>query len=154
MWQVIRALVDEGATLLLTTQYLEEADELATSIAVVDRGKIIARGTSDELKRQVGGERIEVVVRREAAIPQVTQMMAALDSRAGQVAVDQHTRRLTMATNGGADFLLALVRQLGDEHIEIDDVGLHRPTLDDVFLTLTGHSAEEEAAAAQNGKQA
>jgi ABC-2 type transport system ATP-binding protein len=154
MWHVIRGLVDEGATLLLTTQYLEEADELATSIAVVDRGKIIARGTSDELKRQVGGERIEVVVRDNAAVGRVTALLAALGTTGAHVAVDEHTRKLSVATNGGADSLLTLVRQLAEEHIEIDDIGLHRPTLDDVFLTLTGHGAEDETAASQNGRQA
>jgi len=145
MWDVIRGLVKEGTTLLLTTQYLEEADELADTIAVVDKGKIIARGTSDELKSQVGGERIEVVVRHATHIPRLTQIMAELDTTMPQVTVDEHTRRLSIATNAGADGLMALVRKVAEEHIEIDDVGLHRPTLDDVFLTLTGHAAEERA---------
>ena len=145
MWDVIRRLVREGATLLLTTQYLEEADELADTIAVVDHGKIIARGTADELKRQVGGERIDVVVRNAEAIPRVSEMMAALDTTMPHVTLDQHTRRVSIATNSGADCLLTLVRQLAEERIDIDDIGLHRPTLDDVFLTLTGHAAEERA---------
>jgi len=145
MWDVIRGLVKEGTTLLLTTQYLEEADELADTIAVVDKGKIIARGTSDELKSQVGGERIEVVARHATDIPRMTQIMAELDTTMPQVTVDEHTRRLSIATNAGADGLMALVRAVAEEHIEIDDVGLHRPTLDDVFLSLTGHAAEERA---------
>ncbi|MEO6350207.1 MAG: ATP-binding cassette domain-containing protein [Candidatus Limnocylindrales bacterium] len=149
MWDVIRDLVKEGTTLLLTTQYLEEADELADSIAVVDHGKIIASGTSDELKRQVGGERIDVVVRNADAIDRVTELLAALDTTMPSVTVDRHTRRLSIATNSGPDALLSLVRRLADEHVEIDDIGIHRPTLDDVFLTLTGHAAEELAHAAE-----
>jgi len=145
MWDVIRGLVKEGTTLLLTTQYLEEADELANTIAVVDHGKIIARGTSDELKSQVGGERIDVVVRHSNDVPRVAQIMSQLDTTMPHVTIDEHTRRLSIATNGGADRLMSLVRELAAEHIEIDDVGLHRPTLDDVFLTLTGHAAEERA---------
>ncbi|HUR16991.1 MAG TPA: ATP-binding cassette domain-containing protein [Candidatus Limnocylindrales bacterium] len=144
MWDVIRGLVKEGTTLLLTTQYLEEADELANTIAVVDRGKIIASGTADELKRQVGGERIEVVVRDAAALPRVTDMMKALDTTMSKVTIDEHTRRLSIATNAGANGLVGLVREIAAENIEIDDIGLHRPTLDDVFLTLTGHAAEDK----------
>jgi ABC-2 type transport system ATP-binding protein len=143
MWDVIRGLVQEGVTLLLTTQYLEEADELADLIAVVDHGRIIAEGTSDELKSQVGGERIEVVVRERANIPRVQEILTRLDGTGSQVNVDDHTRRLAVATNAGPDCLLTLVRDLAEERIEIDDIGLHRPTLDDVFLALTGHAAEE-----------
>jgi ABC-2 type transport system ATP-binding protein len=143
MWEVIRGLVKQGVTLLLTTQYLEEADELADQIAVVDRGRIIARGTADELKRQVGGERIEVVVRDAAAIGRVTELMRQTDPTSARVVLDEHTRRLSMSTNGGSDVLLALVRELAAENIGIDDIALHRPTLDDVFLTLTGHAAED-----------
>jgi ABC-2 type transport system ATP-binding protein len=143
MWDTIRALVKEGTTLLLTTQYLEEADELADTIAVVDRGKIIARGTADELKREVGGERIEVAVRHPGSIVRVSELMARLDTTRPHVSIDEHSRRLSMATNNGGDCLLTLVRQLAAESIEIDDIGLHRPSLDDVFLTLTGHALEE-----------
>jgi ABC-2 type transport system ATP-binding protein len=149
MWDVIRELVKEGTTLLLTTQYLEEADELADLIAVVDHGRIIARGTSDELKRQVGGERIEVVVREPSQVARATELMRALDTTAPSVHLDEHTRRLSMATNGGADALVNLVRQLATEHIAIDDIALHRPTLDDVFLTLTGRTAEPGGASTE-----
>ncbi len=147
MWEVIRGLVREGTTLLLTTQYLEEADELADQIAVVDHGRIIARGTSDELKNQVGGERIEVVVCDAAEIPRVATLMGALESAMGQVAIDEHTRKLSLAINGGTDVLLALVRELAAQHVEIDDIALHRPTLDDAFLALTGRATADEAAA-------
>ena len=139
MWDVIRRLVREGTTLLLTTQYLEEADELADTIAVVDVGRIIARGTADELKSQVGGERIEVVVRDRAAIPQAVEVLGR-DCK-GDVTVDDHTRRLTVPAEGGVQTLIQVVRDLDEASIAIDDIGLRRPTLDDVFLSLTGHAA-------------
>lgn len=138
MWDVIRTQVREGATLLLTTQYLEEADELADEIAVVDHGRIIARGTADELKKQVGGERIEVVVHDRTLLERAAQLIAP----DGSASIDEHTRRLTIAADGGAQQLVDVVLRLGEEEIRIDDVGLRRPTLDDVFLSLTGHVAE------------
>jgi ABC-2 type transport system ATP-binding protein len=142
MWDVIRELVRGGVTLLLTTQYLEEADELADTIAVVDHGKIIARGTADELKSQVGGERIEVVVRDRAAIEPARAILAR-DS--GESTLDEHTRKLTVPAHGGAQTLVQIVRDFDEAGIHIDDIALRRPTLDDVFLSLTGHAAEERA---------
>jgi ABC-2 type transport system ATP-binding protein len=139
MWDVIRAQVREGATLLLTTQYLEEADELATEIAVVDKGKIIARGTADQLKSQVGGERIEVVAHDAAELPRAALLLAP----DGTATVEDHMRRITISAHGGATHLIEVVRRLGDAGIKIDDIALRRPTLDDVFLELTGHVAEE-----------
>jgi ABC-2 type transport system ATP-binding protein len=149
MWDVIRERVREGTTLLLTTQYLEEADELAHSIAVVDAGRIIARGTADELKAQVGGERIEVVVRDRADVARAVAVLAR--DCDGDCAVDEHTRRITVPANGGAQRLVQVVRDLDEAAIAIDDIGLRRPTLDDVFLTLTGHAAELAPAGADNG---
>src|SRR5262245_28585287 len=146
MWEVIRSLVREGVTLLLTTQYLEEADELADTIAVVDHGKIIARGTSDELKAQVGGERIEVVVHERAAMMAVTAILSR--DCVGDCTLDEHTRKITVPALGGAGTLMKVVRDLDEAGIAIDDIALRRPTLDDVFLSLTGHaSADEEVAA-------
>jgi ABC-2 type transport system ATP-binding protein len=141
MWDVIRSQVREGNTLLLTTQYLEEADELADDIAVVDHGRIIARGTADELKTQVGGERIEVVVHDRGRLSDAATLVAP----DGTGSLDEHTKRLTFAAHGGAQHLVDVVRRLGDAGIALDDVGLRRPTLDDVFLALTGHAAEEMA---------
>ncbi len=144
MWEVIRGLVREGTTLLLTTQYLEEADELAHAIAVVDHGVIIARGTADDLKSQVGGERIEVVVRDRTAVSRAMEVLSR-DAK-GEVTLDEHTRRLTVpASAGGAAVLVQVVRDLDEAGIVIDDIGLRRPTLDDVFLSLTGHAAELSA---------
>ena len=146
MWDVIRALVREGTTLLLTTQYLEEADELADSIAVVDHGRIIARGTADELKSQVGGERIEVVVHRRDEIARAMDVLAR-DTH-GECTVDEHTRKVTVPASGGSKTLVQVVRDFDEAGITIDDIALRRPTLDDVFLALTGHVADEKAAAA------
>ncbi len=148
MWEVIRSQVRQGTTLLLTTQYMEEADELADEIAVVDHGKIIARGTADELKSQVGGERIEVVVHDRSLLSRAADLLAP----DGTASIDEHTRRLTIAADGGARQLVEVVRRLGDEEIRVDDVGLRRPTLDDVFLALTGHAAETEEAADEETK--
>ena len=141
MWDVIRSQVREGNTLPLTTQYLEEADELADEIVVVDHGKIIARGTSDQLKAQVGGERIEVVVHDRMELSRAADLVAPN----GAGSLDEHSKRLTMAADGGASHLVDVVRSLGDAGIALDDVALRRPTLDDVFLALTGHAAEQLA---------
>jgi ABC-2 type transport system ATP-binding protein len=141
MWTVIEELVRGGATLLLTTQYLEEADQLADSIAVIDRGRVIARGTSDELKKQVGGERVTVVVADPRSIPATA---AALQRVGGaDPLVDEKSRTVSVPTTGGAVVLAEVVRALDAEGVDLLDLGLHRPTLDDVFLTLTGHVAEE-----------
>jgi len=144
MWDVIRGLVRDGVTLLLTTQYLEEADELADMIAVVDHGRIIARGTADELKSQVGGERIEVVIRDRTAIDRARELLAR--DAGGDTTFDEHTRKLTVPADGGAQTLVQIVRDFDDAGIHIDDIALRRPTLDDVFLALTGHVSVDEPA--------
>jgi len=140
MWDVIRGLVREGVTLLLTTQYLEEADELADTIAVVDHGRIIARGTADELKAQVGGERIEVVVHQRGDIPRALEVLGT--TLRGDHSIDEHLRKITVSATGGARRLVQVVRDLDEAAIAIDDIALRRPSLDDVFLALTGHAAE------------
>ncbi|MGH2354104.1 MAG: ATP-binding cassette domain-containing protein, partial [Chloroflexota bacterium] len=148
MWDVIRERVREGTTLLLTTQYLEEADALAHSIAVVDAGRIIARGTADELKAEVGGERIEVVVRERGDLAKAVEVLAR--DCDGDCTVDEHTRRITVPAHGGAQRLVQVIRDLDEAAVAIDDIGLRRPTLDDVFLTLTGHAAEPAKAGADD----
>jgi ABC-2 type transport system ATP-binding protein len=144
LWDVIRERRRDGVTLLLTTQYMDEADALADSIAVIDHGKVIALGTADELKAQVGGERIEVVVRSAVAVHQARQLLSGVAS--GEVSVDAHQRRLTFPSQGGSTALVRVIRDLDAAAIDIDDIGLRRPTLDDVFLSLTGHRAEVETA--------
>ena len=142
MWGVIQNLVRGGTTLLLTTQYLEEADQLANEIAVVDHGKVIARGTSDELKRKVGGERLEVVV--EAQYLQAVREIVAKVSNS-TVAVDDSLRQISAPVTTGSKALIDAARELDNAGIHPLDIGLKRPSLDDVFLALTGHVAEEKA---------
>ena len=144
MWGVIEGLVREGVTLLLTTQYLEEADQLADDIVVVDRGKVIARGTSDHLKDQVGGERIEIVV-AEANIAVATEIIERVSH--GRATVDQGLRRISVPVSDGTQSLIAVIRAFDEAGIHALDLALKRPSLDDVFLSLTGHVAEDEQVA-------
>jgi ABC-2 type transport system ATP-binding protein len=147
LWDVIRERAREGSTILLTTQYLEEADALADRIVVIDRGAIIAEGTADELKAQVGGERIEVIIHDPAGLARAEEILNRGSD--GQCVVDTKLRRLTVPTSQGSKGLVLVIRDLDEAEIGIDDIALRRPTLDDVFLQLTGHHAEEDAAAAQ-----
>ncbi|MFJ9423780.1 ATP-binding cassette domain-containing protein [Streptomyces sp. NPDC101249] len=141
LWEVIKGLVSGGTTLLLTTQYLEEADQLAHDIAVVDHGRVIARGTSDDLKARTGGERVEVVVHARDHLTAAAEILGGYGK--GAVSVERHTRRLTVPVTGGPKLLAEVIRDLDGRGIEMDDVGLRRPTLDDVFLSLTGHATED-----------
>jgi len=147
LWEVIRERAREGSTILLTTQYLEEADALADRIVVIDRGAIIAPGTADELKAQVGGERIEVIIHDPAGLARAEEILNRGSD--GQCVIDTKLRRLTVPTSEGSKGLVLVIRDLDEAEIGIDDIALRRPTLDDVFLELTGHHAEEDAAAAQ-----
>jgi ABC-2 type transport system ATP-binding protein len=141
MWSVIEELVKGGVTLLLTTQYLEEADQLADEIAVIDHGKVIARGTSDVLKKQVGGERLEIVVEAQ----NITKTMEVVASVSGNKAtLDEGLRMISAPVSTGATALIETLRSLDAAGIHPLDVGLKRPSLDDVFLSLTGHAAEEK----------
>ena len=141
MWGVIDELVKGGVTLLLTTQYLEEADHLADEIAVIDHGKVIARGTSDSLKRQVGGERLEIVVENEyvAAVKEIVAKVSG-----GAVNVDEGMRQISAPVTTGSKALIEAAKMLDEQGIHPLDIGLKRPSLDDVFLSLTGHVAEEK----------
>ncbi len=140
MWDVIRELVHDGTTLLLTTQYLEEADRLADEIVVIDRGKAIARGSADQLKAQVGCERIELVVASDWDVSAARAALAGV--AAAEVVLDAEARTLTAPVTQGPASLMAALRRLDAGQVEVLDVGLRRPTLDDVFLTLTGRATD------------
>ena len=141
MWDVISELVSGGTTLLLTTQYLEEADRLADRIAVIDRGRVIAEGTADQLKSQVGGERLEITVSDTEGIAAARAALAPLTG--GEIGVDEHTRTVTAPVTGGTRALVQALGALDRDGVEVLDAGVRRPTLDDVFLTLTGHEADD-----------
>jgi len=141
MWDVIRELLRGGTTLLLTTQYLEEADQLADDIVVIDHGRAIARGTADELKARLGGERIDLVVADAADLPAAVEALA--DVAAGEVSVQEARRALTVPVTHGTEDLRRVLDALAARDVALLDVGLRRPTLDDVFLTLTGRAASD-----------
>ena len=141
MWSVIEELVKGGVTLLLTTQYLEEADQLADEIAVIDHGKVIARGTSDALKKQVGGERLEIVVESQNIVKAMEVVATVSGNKAS---LDEGLRMISAPVSTGATALIETLRSLDAAGIHPLDVGLKRPSLDDVFLSLTGHAAEEK----------
>ena len=139
LWESIRELVRSGSTLLLTTQYMEEADQLADNIVVIDHGRVIAEGTADKLKTELGGERVEIVVERRSDVRRAHEVLGVV--AVGDVQVDHQSRRLTAAVDDGPDSLRKALLHLRRSEVAVLDVGLRRPTLDDVFLTLTGHAA-------------
>jgi ABC-2 type transport system ATP-binding protein len=141
MWGVIRELVADGVTLLLTTQYLDEADELADRIVVIDHGRVIAGGTAAELKTQTGGARLEVTLSEPDA-----GASAALESYvAGEITVSHDGRRLRAPVESAPGFATTVVRALDAAGITVDDIDVHQPSLDDVFFALTGHATDVDA---------
>jgi ABC-2 type transport system ATP-binding protein len=138
LWDAIRTLVEAGTDVLLTTQYLDEADQLAGQIAIIDHGRTIAAGTPAELKRRVGGDVVEVHARRRDQLPAVAQALARLNG--GTPQIDEAIRRVTVGV-ARRDGLLTAMRSLESLEVEIDDIAVRQPTLDEVFLALTGHNA-------------
>jgi ABC-2 type transport system ATP-binding protein len=138
LWQVIEDLVAEGTTVLLTTQYLDEADQLADTIAVIDHGRVIAQGTSDELKDRVGGERLEVHMDTEAGVEVAVRVLAPMSDETPNT--EGKVVKLSVRERSGS--IVEAVRRLSEAGVGVYDLALRRPTLDDVFLALTGHAAE------------
>jgi ABC-2 type transport system ATP-binding protein len=144
LWDVIEDLVKGGTTVLLTTQYLDEADRLADEIAVIDHGKVIARGSSDELKDRLGGERLEVRLESADDGQAASRALAPLSEEPPWLEDDGAVVCVRVRERNGA--IVAAVNRLNEAHVAVDDLALRRPTLDDVFLALTGRAAEDQAA--------
>ena len=152
MWDLIEELRAGGTTLLLTTQYLEEADRLADDIAVIDHGRVIARGTANQLKRQVGGERLEIVIDNPRYLPEARRALEAIGE--AEATVNEAAKRLSVPVASHDGVLTRAIRALDEAGVQVDDIGFRRPTLDDVFLKLTGHEAEVESAEAKEAEEA
>ncbi len=151
MWDIITRLVGQGTTVLLTTQYLEEADQLADNISVIDGGRVIAKGTSDELKASIGGQRVEITLVDRADSPQTLDVLRRFgDSEPSMTA---EGRELAVNATDAPVALQAILAELGTRRIRLFDAGMRRPTLDDVFLRLTGHSAIHAPGETTPGRQ-
>jgi ABC-2 type transport system ATP-binding protein len=135
LWDAIRRLVEAGTDVLLTTQYLDEADHLANQVVIVDHGRAVAAGTPAELKRRIGGSVVELHVRR------LEDLGRAAGALGDAVQIDETTRRLSVQVDTGRDGLVGALRAVQDAGVEIDDIGLRQPNLDEVFLALTGHAS-------------
>jgi ABC-2 type transport system ATP-binding protein len=144
LWDAVRSLVAHGTDVLLTTQYLEEADHLADRIVIIDHGRAVAAGTPAELKGRIGGSVIEVHVRAQDDVTPAAEALERLEP--GRVAIDPSTRRISMGVDGEGDRLTLAMRSLADASVAIDDISLRRPTLDEVFLALTGRKADDDSA--------
>lgn len=149
MWEMIKKLAAGGTTILLTTQYMDEADNLAARIVVIDNGKVIAEGTPDSLKRKVGSDRLEMMISKRSSFEKAQNI---IDGEAKQV--DPERRLISIATDGGVAELKTFLQKLEKAKIDVESVSLHTPTLDDVFMTLTGHTATDEEEESNNKKAA
>ena len=142
LWDVIRERVEAGTTVILTTQYLEEADQLANEIVVIDHGRAIARGTSQELKRRTGGEHLDIHLALIADLPRVEAILRPF--AIGSVRIDEQDALISIPVTKGVEALGSVMAELSAQNVEIADIALRRPTLDDVFMELTGHKTQEE----------
>jgi ABC-2 type transport system ATP-binding protein len=150
LWEAIRALVGAGTDVLLTTQYLDEADHLASQVVIIDHGKSVANGSPVELKRRIGGDIVELHVRHADDLPRVADMLGRLGH--GDLQTDAATRRMSVRVTSGGDGLMTALRSLQDAGVELEDIAMRQPNLDEVFLSLTGrptdHSGSMAATAA------
>lgn len=142
LWDVIRERVETGTTVILTTQYLEEADQLAHEIVVIDHGRAIARGTSQELKRRIGGEHLDIHLALLGDLPRVEAILRPF--AIGAVRIDEQDALISIPVAKGVEALGSVMAELSAQNVEIADIALRRPTLDDVFMELTGHKPQEE----------
>jgi ABC-2 type transport system ATP-binding protein len=142
VWEAVQALASEGATILLTTQYLEEADRLADRVAVIDRGRMVAEGTPDELKQRIGGDVLEVRANRAQDVERLVGVLTGLGT--SRPVADMRDQRVTLPTNQHVETLLAAASRIADAGIEVADLAVRRPSLDDVFLSLTAGGTPPE----------
>jgi ABC-2 type transport system ATP-binding protein len=149
LWEAIRSLVDQGTDVLLTTQYLDEADQLASSIVIIDHGRVVAAGTPKELKSRIGRNVIEVHVRRSEDLAPVARVLSSPNN--GAPRIEEATRRVTVPVAAGTGRLRAVLGALETAGLEVDDISLRTPSLDEVFLALTGHPAAENGGPDEKG---
>jgi ABC-2 type transport system ATP-binding protein len=147
VWESIKALVAAGTTVLLTTQYLEEADQLADQISLIDRGRVIAAGSPDRLKAVIGGDRVDVVLHDADDLPAAAALIGRVAG--GEVELDRDSRRVSVPVRNRMAALTELVPALSEAGIAAEDLALRRPSLDEVFLRLTGHRADKTEEAGQ-----
>ncbi|HZD72005.1 MAG TPA: AAA family ATPase, partial [Actinomycetes bacterium] len=152
LWDAIRGLVEQGTDVLLTTQYLDEADNLASHIVIIDHGRAVAAGTPAELKRRVGGNVIEVHVRHRNHLAEIAKTLARLDH--GETQIDEATRRVSVGVEPGGDRLMTALRSVEAAGVGVEDIALRQPKLDEVFLALTGQSLQDGSGAAAAGHAA
>jgi len=146
LWDAIRSLVDAGTDVLLTTQYLDEADHLASQVVIIDHGKSVATGSPTELKRQIGGNIVELHVRNEWDLARVAELLGRLDH--GETQIDESTRRVSVRVHAGGEGLMSAMRSLQAPGVELEDIAMRQPNLDEVFLSLTGTPTESSGAMA------